>query len=85
MLGTVFMLIGENSRTVSRAVAARLEEVQPHACPTASWPAPSTTAPTLVDATIKTVQKNLLEGALLVIVVLFLLLGNSGRRSSRRW
>ena len=45
-------------------------------CPTASWRARSTTAPQLVDATIATVEKNLLEGALLVVVVLFLLLGN---------
>lgn len=75
VLGTAMMLIGENSRTVSRAVAARLVEVQ------ASLPAGvEATAvydrTTLVDRTIKTVEKNLLEGALLVIVVLFALLGN---------
>jgi cobalt-zinc-cadmium resistance protein CzcA len=75
VMSTVFMLIGENSRTVSHAVAQKLEEVQ------ASLP-PGITATAvydrteLVDQTIVTVQKNLLEGALLVVVVLFLLLGN---------
>jgi len=75
VLGTVFMLIGENSRTVSERVAARLAEVN------RSLP-PGVVANTvysrtdLVNATIHTVRKNLFEGALLVIVVLFLLLGN---------
>lgn len=75
VLGTVFMLIGENSRQVARAVAARIEQIKP------SLPAGveinsvyDRTA--LVDKTINTVRNNLLEGALLVIVVLFLLLGN---------
>lgn len=75
VMSTVFMLIGENSRTVASATAAKLKEVQ------ASLP-PGVTATavydrtTLVDHTLNTVRKNLLEGALLVIVVLFLLLGN---------
>lgn len=75
VMSTVFMLIGENSRTVASATAAKLKEVQ------ASLP-PGITATavydrtTLVDHTLNTVRKNLLEGALLVIVVLFLLLGN---------
>jgi len=75
VLGTVFMLIGENSRTVSERVAAKLAEVN------RSLP-PGVAAKTvysrtdLVNAAIHTVRKNLLEGALLVIVVLFLLLGN---------
>jgi cobalt-zinc-cadmium resistance protein CzcA len=75
VMSTVFMLIGENSRSVSHAVAQKLIEVQ------ASLP-PGITATAvydrteLVDQTIVTVQKNLLEGALLVVVVLFLLLGN---------
>lgn len=75
VLSTVFMLIGENSRAVASDTAARLEEIK------ASLP-PGITAnavydrTTLVDKTLVTVQKNLLEGALLVIAVLFLLLGN---------
>jgi len=75
VLGTVFMLIGANSREVSQAAAARLAEAGK------SLPAGITANPvydrtTLVDRTIATVAKNLLEGALLVVVVLFLLLGN---------
>ena len=75
VLGTVLMRVGENSRTVASAVAKKIEEIQ------ASLP-PGIKVVTaydrtwLVDKTLKTVQKNLLEGALLVIVVLFLLLGN---------
>ncbi|MEP7311603.1 MAG: CusA/CzcA family heavy metal efflux RND transporter [Pseudomonadota bacterium] len=75
VLGTVFMLIGENSRAVAAASAARLQQVAktlpPGVTATAVY---DRTA--LVDRTIATVQKNLVEGALLVIVVLFLLLGN---------
>ncbi|MDP3517398.1 MAG: CusA/CzcA family heavy metal efflux RND transporter [Pseudohongiella sp.] len=75
VMSTVFMLIGENSREVASNTAMRLEEIQ------ASLP-PGITATavynrmTLVDKTLQTVQKNLMEGALLVIAVLFLLLGN---------
>ena len=75
VLGTVFMLIGENSRTVSQAVAKRLAEVN------LTLPA-GVVAQTvydrtiLVDKAINTVKKNLIEGALLVIAVLFLFLGN---------
>jgi cobalt-zinc-cadmium resistance protein CzcA len=75
VLGTAFMLMGENSRTVSQRVAARLDEVN------AALP-PGVVAKTvydrtlLVDRTIDTVKRNLFEGALLVIVVLFALLGN---------
>jgi cobalt-zinc-cadmium resistance protein CzcA len=75
VLGTVFMLIGENSRAVAKASAARLKEVAK------SLPAGVTVHPVydrtaLVDRTIATVARNLIEGALLVIAVLFLLLGN---------
>jgi cobalt-zinc-cadmium resistance protein CzcA len=76
VLGTVFMLIGENSRDVSRRTAAKLEEINE------SLP-PGVVAKTLydrtnlVDRTIATVQRNLLEGALLVIAILFVLLGNA--------
>jgi cobalt-zinc-cadmium resistance protein CzcA len=75
VLGTVFMLIGENSRAVSSAVANKLEEIN------RTLP-PGVSAKTvydrtrLVDKAIDTVRQNLLEGALLVIVVLFLFLGN---------
>ena len=75
VLGTVFMLIGENSRTVAQATAARLEEVAKSLPPGVDvHPVYDRTA--LVDRTIATVEKNLVEGALLVIAVLFLLLGN---------
>ena len=75
VLGTIFMLTGENPRIVAQAAAARLEQA------TKSLPAGVVAHPLydrteLVDRTIGTVQKNLAEGALLVIVVLFLLLGN---------
>jgi cobalt-zinc-cadmium resistance protein CzcA len=75
VLSTVFMLTGENSREVASLTAAKLEEIK-----TSLPPGISATAvydrTTLVDKTLKTVEKNLLEGALLVIAVLFLLLGN---------
>ncbi len=75
VLGTIFMLIGENPRTVAQAVAARLTEAS-KALPSGVIAHPMYDRTALVDRTIWTVQKNLLEGALLVIVVLFLLLGN---------
>jgi cobalt-zinc-cadmium resistance protein CzcA len=75
VVGTALMLIGENSRTVSNAVDVKLRTIG------ASLPPDVIAVPVmnrtkLVDATISTVQKNLVEGAILVIVVLFLLLGN---------
>ena len=75
VIGTVLMRAGENSRTVAAGAAERLEEIR------SSLPAGVTVEvvynrSSLVDATIKTVRNNLTEGALLVIVVLFLLLGN---------
>ncbi len=75
VLGTTFMLLGANSRTVSHAVEKRMEDVN------RSLP-PGIVANTvydrtdLVDATIETVKKNLFEGAVFVIAVLFALLGN---------
>jgi cobalt-zinc-cadmium resistance protein CzcA len=75
VLGTVFMLIGENSRSVSQAVAAKLEEVN-KSLPAGVVAKTVYDRTTLVDRTIATVEKNLAEGALLVIVILFLLLGN---------
>ncbi|KGJ94196.1 efflux RND transporter permease subunit [Thalassotalea sp. ND16A] len=75
VMSTVFMLIGENSRKVAKAVGEKLEEVK------ASLPAGITVTAVydrtkLVDKTLETVKTNLLEGALLVIVILFVLLGN---------
>ena len=75
VVGTALMLIGGNSRTVSAAVDARLKEVSKSLPPNVEVRTVlNRTA--LVDATVKTVSKNLAEGALLVIAVLFLLLGN---------
>ena len=75
VLGTVFMLVGENSRTVSQAAAARLE-IAAQSLPAGVNAVAVYDRTDLVDRAIHTVEKNLLEGALLVIVVLFLLLGN---------
>ena len=75
VMSTVFMLIGENSRTVSRAIAEKLDEVAlslpPGITATAVYDRTG-----LVDKTLETVRKNLAEGALLVMLVLFLFLGN---------
>jgi heavy metal efflux system protein len=75
VLGTVFMLVGENSRQVARAVAERLE-VAAQALPDGIVASAIYDRTELVDRTIQTVETNLFEGALLVIAVLFLLLGN---------
>ncbi len=75
VLGTVFMLVGENSRTVSRAVAARMEEIN-RSLPQGVRAVTVYDRTNLVDKAIGTVKKNLVEGAVLVIVVLFLFLGN---------
>ncbi len=75
VMSTVFMLIGENSRTVAKAIAAKLEEIKT-SLPKAITVAAVYDRSVLVDKTLKTVQTNLLEGALLVIVILFFFLGN---------
>lgn len=75
VLGTAMMLIGANSRTVARDVANKLEAVQ-DSLPDGVIAEPVYDRTRLVDKAIATVAKNLLEGALLVIVVLFTLLGN---------
>ncbi len=75
VLGTVFMLTGENSRDVSQRVAAKLVEVN-RTLPPGVVASTVYDRTTLVNATIRTVRNNLVEGALLVTVVLFLLLGN---------
>ena len=75
VLGTVFMLLGENSRTVSQAVAKKMEEINKN-LPAGVHAVTVYDRTTLVDKAINTVKKNLLEGAVLVIVILFLFLGN---------
>jgi cobalt-zinc-cadmium resistance protein CzcA len=75
VLGTVFMLMGENSRSVSHSVAEKIKEIN-ETLPKGVIAKPVYDRTVLVDATIETVKNNLLEGAILVIVILFLLLGN---------
>ena len=75
VVGTAFMLMGENSRVVSKRVADRMVEVN-RTLPAGVVAKTVYDRSKLVDATIKTVQDNLLVGALLVILVLFVFLGN---------
>ncbi len=75
VIGTVFMLMGENSRVVSERVATKMAEIN-RTLPPGVFAKTVYTRSKLVDATIETVQHNLAIGALLVIVVLFLFLGN---------
>jgi len=75
VLGTVFMLIGQNSRTVSRAVDQRMEQIN-RSLPPGVHAVTVYDRTTLVDKAIGTVRSNLLEGAVLVVAVLFAFLGN---------
>ncbi|MGE0681790.1 MAG: efflux RND transporter permease subunit, partial [Candidatus Binatia bacterium] len=75
VLGTVFMLMGENSRTVSQRVAAKMVDIN-RTLPAGVVAKTVYDRTTLVDATIETVQHNLAIGALLVIAILFWFLGN---------
>lgn len=75
VVGTALMLIGENSRTVAKAVDAKLQEIN-RTLPEGIIAKTVLNRTKLVDATISTVRKNLLEGAILVVVVLLFLLGN---------
>jgi cobalt-zinc-cadmium resistance protein CzcA len=75
VLGTVFMLIGQNSRTVSQAVDKRMKEINRN-LPKGVRAVTVYDRTNLVDKAIATVQANLLEGAALVIAVLFVFLGN---------
>jgi len=75
VIGTALMLTGGNSRIVAQAVSERLTEVGRSLPPGVKLTVVYNRS-TLVDATISTVQRNLIEGALLVIAVLFWLLGN---------
>ncbi len=75
VVGTALMLIGENSRTVSKAVDEKLTQVN-KSLPADIRAKPVLNRTKLVDATVRTVERNLSEGAILVIVVLLVLLGN---------
>lgn len=75
VVGTTMMLIGENSRTVARAVAEEMESIN-KTLPEGVIARTIYDRTRLVDATIETVRNNLFEGAVLVIVILFCLLGN---------
>ena len=75
VLGTAVMLLGGNSRTVSEAVSAKLIEIN-KTLPKGVTADPVYNRTVLVDKTITTVQTNLLEGAILVVVVLLVMLGN---------
>ena len=75
VLGTIYMLTGSNPRIVAQAAAERLEAVN-KSLPSGIVAQPLYDRTELVERTIATVEKNLAEGALLVIVILFLLLGN---------
>jgi cobalt-zinc-cadmium resistance protein CzcA len=75
VMSTVFMLIGENSRTVAHAVGEKLKEINT-SLPKGIIATAVYDRTKLVDNTLSTVQTNLTEGAILVVVVLFVLLGN---------
>jgi cobalt-zinc-cadmium resistance protein CzcA len=75
VIGSALMLVGENSRTVAHGVGVKLNEIQ-KTLPTGIVAVPALDRSQLVMATITTVTRNLAEGALLVIAILFLLLGN---------
>ncbi len=75
VLGIAMMAMGENSRTVSKAVDAKIRDIQ-NSLPKGVFIETVYDRTSLVEKAIKTVQKNLVEGAVLVIVILFLFLGN---------
>ena len=75
VVGTAMLLIGENSRTVAQRVSAKLDEIA-KSLPDGVVARALYDRTRLVEATIATVEKNLLEGAILVIVILLLILGN---------
>ncbi|MCE1184672.1 MAG: CusA/CzcA family heavy metal efflux RND transporter [Rhodocyclales bacterium] len=75
VLGTVFMLLGENSRQVAQAVDARLGQIN-LSLPPGVRAVPVYDRSRLVDKAVATVRNNLVEGAALVVTILFLFLGN---------
>ena len=75
VVGIVMMLLGENSRTVTQEVKAKIEQIRPGLPPGVTID-PFYDRTELVNRTIHTVAKNLIEGGVLVVLVLLLLLGN---------
>jgi heavy metal efflux system protein len=75
VLGSALMLAGENSRIVAKSVAEKLKEIQPK-LPAGVQIIPVYDRTVLVDRTIRTVETSLFEGAILVVVVLLIMLGN---------
>ncbi|MBM9539118.1 efflux RND transporter permease subunit, partial [Desulfobulbus alkaliphilus] len=75
VVGTALMLQGENSREVAQRVGERLKAIAPSLPPGVALK-PELDRTELVEATIRTVEHNLLLGALLVVAVLFFALGN---------
>src|ERR1051326_1501713 len=75
LLGTVLMLSGENSRIVAKRVTARIEEIRPR-LPAGVVMRPVYDRSDLVERTIRTVEKKLFEGAVLVVAVLLALMGS---------
>jgi cobalt-zinc-cadmium resistance protein CzcA len=75
VLGIAMMMMGENSRTVAQAVDSKIKEIQ-LTLPKGVEIETVYDRTSLVNKAIKTVQKNLVEGAILVIVILFIFLGN---------
>ncbi|NWK74293.1 CusA/CzcA family heavy metal efflux RND transporter [Acinetobacter sp. SwsAc6] len=75
VLGIAMMAMGQNSRTVSKAVDAKIKDIQT-SLPKGVKIETVYDRTTLVEKAIKTVQKNLVEGAILVIIILFIFLGN---------
>lgn len=75
VIGTVSMLMGDNSRIVAKRIAKRLQAVN-KTLPKGVVATPVYNRTSLVNATIRTVKNNLIEGALLVCIILFLFLGN---------
>ena len=75
VLGIAMMAMGQNSRTVSKAVDRKIQDIQQN-LPKGIAIETVYDRTTLVEKAIKTVQKNLVEGAILVIIILFLFLGN---------
>ena len=75
VIGTTMLLIGENSRTAAQRVGAKLDEIA-RSLPDGVVAKVIYDRTKLVEATVWTVEKNLLEGALLVVIMLFLILGN---------
>jgi cobalt-zinc-cadmium resistance protein CzcA len=75
VIGTAFMLMGANTRTVAGAVATKMDEIN-RSLPKGVSARPVYDRTSLVDKTIRTVRNNLIEGALLVTAILFGFLGN---------